>query len=42
MTHPDATTIRYDPLSGPPCRVTFEPRDDGRYRRATQVWTDGT
>ena len=38
MTHPDTTSVRYDPLFGPPRRVTFEPRDDGGWLRSEAVW----
>jgi len=39
MTHPEDTTIRYDPLYGPPQRIRFQPRSDDRWRRVTEAWT---
>lgn len=38
MVCPEATVVRYDPLYGPPRRVVFESRDDGRWRRSEAVW----
>lgn len=35
----EAITVRWDPARGPPRRVRFEPRSDGRWMRIESVWT---
>lgn len=35
----DGVIIRIDPAAGPPERLLFEPRDEGGWDRAEQVWT---
>lgn len=30
--------VRYDPVRGPPERLRFAPRDDGRYAMFDEVW----
>lgn len=37
----DAIVLRYTPSDGPPCRVTFEPRPDGRYERVERIYLEG-
>lgn len=36
--HSDAIIVRWEPARGPPRRLRFEPRSDGRYRRVTEEW----
>ena len=39
MTHPDAVTIRVEPLGdGPTRRTVYHPRSDGRFDREEQLW----
>lgn len=38
MGREQSLCVRYEPVRGPPERLRFEPRSDGRYARFEEFW----